>query len=158
MSAWLTARPGFTELTAIEFCANARLRLGDFLVAGQYCDAACVCGRWMPAGQTHFLICGALWSTVEHCGALWSTVEHCGVLRSTVEHCGALWSTVEHCGALWSTVEHCALQGWWQQFRERRHDADDMQVNVKMTITYHFCRGHSNPYRVHCKSWVNNTS
>ena len=51
-----------------------------------------------------------------------------------------------------------ALQGWWQLFRERRHDADDMQVNAKMTITYHLCRGYSNPYRVHCKSWVNNTS
>ena len=29
-SAWLTARPGFTELTTIEFCVNARLRLGEF--------------------------------------------------------------------------------------------------------------------------------
>ena len=63
-SAWLTAQPGFTELTAIDFCVNARLRLGEILLAGQDGDAACVCGRVMPAGGTHSLICGALWRTV----------------------------------------------------------------------------------------------
>ena len=63
-SAWLTARPGFTELTAIEVCVNARLRLGEILLAGQDGDAACVCGRLIPSGATHSLICGALWRTV----------------------------------------------------------------------------------------------
>ena len=63
-SAWLTARPGLTELTAIEFCVNARLRLGETLLAGQDGGTACVCGRLMPAGGTHSLICGALWRTV----------------------------------------------------------------------------------------------
>ena len=44
-SAWLTSRPGFTELTAIEFCVNARLCLCEILLAGQDGDAACVCGH-----------------------------------------------------------------------------------------------------------------
>ena len=49
-SAWLTARPGFTELTAIESCVNARLRLGKILLAGQHGDAAS-CSR--RAGGRH---------------------------------------------------------------------------------------------------------
>ena len=62
-SAWLTARPGPTEVTAVEFCISARLRLGEDLFAGQDGDDACVCGRSMAAGGTHSLICGALWHT-----------------------------------------------------------------------------------------------
>ena len=42
-SACLTARPGFTELTAIKFGVNARLRLGEIPSGGQDGDAACVC-------------------------------------------------------------------------------------------------------------------
>ena len=60
-SAWVTARPGFTELTAIQSCADAQLHLGEVIMAGQDGDAARVCGRLMPAGGTHSLICGALW-------------------------------------------------------------------------------------------------
>ena len=63
-SAWLTARPGFTELTAIDSFVNARLRLGEILLAGQDGDGACVRGRLMPAGGTQSPICGALWRTV----------------------------------------------------------------------------------------------
>ena len=65
-SAWLTARPGPAELTAVEFCISARLRLGEDLeiCAGQDGDHACVCGRSMAAGSTHSLTCGALWHTV----------------------------------------------------------------------------------------------
>ena len=63
-SAWLTARPGPAELTAVEFCISARLRLGEDLFAGQDGDDACVCGRSMAAGGTHSLICGELWHTV----------------------------------------------------------------------------------------------
>ena len=72
-SAWLTVRSGFTELTAIEIYVNARLRLGEILLASQDGDAACVCGRLMPAGGTHSLICGALWRIVvaRHCPAQW---------------------------------------------------------------------------------------
>ena len=43
-SAWLTARPGPAELTAVEFCISARLRLGEDFFAGQDGDDACVCG------------------------------------------------------------------------------------------------------------------
>ena len=63
-SAWLTARPGPADLTAVEFCISARPRLGVDLFAGQDGDDACVCGRSMAASGTHSLICGALWHTV----------------------------------------------------------------------------------------------
>ena len=63
-SAWLTARPGPAELTAVESCIRARLRLGEDLFAGQDGHDACVCGQSMAAGGTHSLICGALWHTV----------------------------------------------------------------------------------------------
>ena len=63
-SAWLTARPGPAELTAVEFCSSARLCLGEDLIAGQDGDDACVCGSAMAGGRTHSLICGALWHTV----------------------------------------------------------------------------------------------
>ena len=63
-SAWLTARPGPAELTAVESCISARLLLGDDLFAGQDGDDACVLGRSMAAGGTHSLICGALGHTV----------------------------------------------------------------------------------------------
>ena len=66
-SAWLIARPGPAELTAVEFCISARLRLGEDLFAGQDGDDACVCGRSMAARGTHSLICGALWHTVLAC-------------------------------------------------------------------------------------------
>ena len=58
--AWLTARPGPADLTAVEFCISARLRLGEDLFAGQDGDDACVCGRSMAASGTHSLICGAV--------------------------------------------------------------------------------------------------
>ena len=41
-SAWLTARPGLAELTAVEFRTNALLRLGEDLFPGQDQDMACV--------------------------------------------------------------------------------------------------------------------
>jgi len=63
-SAWLLARPGLAEVTAVEFCISARLRLGEDLVAGLDGDLACVCGRSMAATGTHSLICSALWHTV----------------------------------------------------------------------------------------------
>ena len=63
-SAWLTGRPGTAELTAAAFCISARLRLGEDVFVGQDRGDACVCGRSMTAGDTHSLICGALWHTV----------------------------------------------------------------------------------------------
>ena len=42
-SAWLTARPGLAELTAVEFRSNALLRLGEDLFPGLDQDMACVC-------------------------------------------------------------------------------------------------------------------
>ena len=44
-SAWLTARPGLAELTAVEFRTNALLCLGEDQFPGQVQDMACVCGR-----------------------------------------------------------------------------------------------------------------
>ena len=64
VSAWLTARPGLAELTAVEFRTNALLRLGEDLFPGQDQDMACVCGRATAAGGTHARVCGALWHTV----------------------------------------------------------------------------------------------
>ena len=86
-SAWLTARPGQVELTAVEFCISARLRLGEDLFAGQDGDDACVCGRCMAASGTHSLICGALWHTVvaRH-NALteaWLRLAACGGIAAT---------------------------------------------------------------------------
>ena len=49
-SAWLTARPGRAELTAVEFRTNAQFRLGEDLFPGQDRDMACVCGRAAAAG------------------------------------------------------------------------------------------------------------
>ena len=43
-SAWLTARPGPRELTAVEFCISARLRLGESLRRSDG-DDACVTRR-----------------------------------------------------------------------------------------------------------------
>ena len=63
-SAWLTAQPGAAEVTAVEFCISAHLRLREDLCAGQDADDACVCGRSMAAGGTHSLMCSALWHTV----------------------------------------------------------------------------------------------
>ena len=62
-SAWLTARPGLTELTTVEFGMNALLRLGEDLFPGQDRYMTCVCGRATAAGGTHALLCGALWHT-----------------------------------------------------------------------------------------------
>ena len=62
--AWLTARPGLAELTAVELRSNALLRLGEDLFPGQDQDMACVCGRAAAAGGTHALVWGALWHTV----------------------------------------------------------------------------------------------
>ena len=63
-STWLSARPYPAELTAVEFCIRASLRLGENLFAGQVGDDACVCGRSMASGGTHSLICGVQWHTV----------------------------------------------------------------------------------------------
>ena len=50
-AAWLARKPGFTYLTAIELYINARLRLGEILLAGQAGDTACVraidASRWI---------------------------------------------------------------------------------------------------------------
>ena len=62
-----TARPGVTEPTAIEFRANALLRIGEDLVPDQDRDIACACGLAMAGSgrRTHALVCGALWHTVD---------------------------------------------------------------------------------------------
>ena len=88
-SACLTTRPGPVELTAVEFCISAHLRLGEDLFAGQDGDDACVCGRSMAAGGTHSLICGALWHTVVACHNIlkeaWLRIAACGGIAATRE-------------------------------------------------------------------------
>ena len=64
LTARLTARPGPAELTAVEFCFSAHLRLGEDLFAGQDGDDASVCGKSMAARGTHSRICYVLWHTV----------------------------------------------------------------------------------------------
>ena len=58
------ARPGLTELMAVEFLSNALLHLGEDLFPRQDQDMACVCGRAMAATDTHALVCDAVWHTL----------------------------------------------------------------------------------------------
>ena len=53
-SAWLTALPGPAELTPVEVCISARIRLGEDLFGGQDGDA----------GGINSPVCGALWHAV----------------------------------------------------------------------------------------------
>ena len=50
VSAWLTARPGPAELTAVEFCISARMRLGAFRRSGW---RRCVCLRPIHGSRWH---------------------------------------------------------------------------------------------------------
>ena len=62
-SAWLTAWPGPAELTAVEFCISARLRLGEDLFAGQDGDDACAADPLQPVAPTpsYAARCGTQW-------------------------------------------------------------------------------------------------
>ena len=62
-SAWLTARPGPAELTAVVICISARLRLGeDFSQVKTETMRVSAADPWQPAAPTPSY--GALWHTV----------------------------------------------------------------------------------------------
>ena len=63
-SAWLTAQPGPAELTAVEFCISARLRLGRSLRRSRW--RRCVCLRQINGSRGDHL--PHLRRAVAHCG------------------------------------------------------------------------------------------